>query len=128
MKKLNPPLYVILIFIIALGTASCGKSGDGGGGGGGGVIVLLGDLIGFWQTSSDSFTFGNEDGKLAGSGTIGGRSGDVTNSKIDKYQFSFDLVFSDDNSVKSYTGTIDQSKKIIKLTSGGTTTTFNKQE
>lgn len=128
MKKLNPPLYVILIVIMAFCTKNCGKSGDGGGGGGGGgVIVLLGDLIGFWQTSSDSFTFGNQDNKLSGSGTVGGRSGDVTNSKIDKYQFSFDLVFSDDNSVKSYTGTIDQSKKIIKLTSGGTTTAFNKQ-
>lgn len=126
MKKLNSPLYVILIVIMALCTSTCGKSGDGGGGGGG-VIVLLGDLIGFWQTDSDSFTFGNQDGKLSGSGTVGGRSGDVTNSKIEKYQFSFDLVFNDDNSVKSYTGTIDESKKVIKLTSGGTTTTFNKQ-
>lgn len=126
MKKLNSPLYVILIVIVAFCTTTCGKSSDGGGGGGG-VIVLLGDLIGFWQTSSDSFTFGEQNGKLSGSGTVGGRSGDVTNSKIDKYQFSFDLVFNDDNSVKSYTGTIDQSKKVIKLTSGGTTTTFNKQ-
>jgi len=126
MKKLNSPLYVILIVIVAFCTTTCGKSSDGGGGGGG-VIVLLGDLIGFWQTSSDSFTFGEQNGKLSGSGTVGGRSGDVTNSKIDKYQFSFDLVFNDDNSIKSYTGTIDQSKKVIKLTSGGTTTTFNKQ-
>ncbi|HEX8020597.1 hypothetical protein [Mucilaginibacter sp.] len=126
MKKLNSPLYVILIVIMALCTSTCGKSSDGGGGGGGGVIVLLGDLIGFWQTDSDSFTFGNQDGKLSGSGTVGGKTGDVTNSKIDKYQFSFDLLFSD-NSTKSYTGTIDESKKSIKLTTGGTTTTFNKQ-
>ncbi|WP_413670014.1 hypothetical protein ACEN9X_08805 [Mucilaginibacter sp. Mucisp86] len=127
MKKLNPPLYVILIVIIAFGTTTCGKSSDGGGGGGGGgVIVLLGDLIGFWQTSTDSFTFGNQDGKLSGSGTVGGKTGDVTNSKIDKYQFSFDLLFND-NSTKSYTGTIDESKKVIKLTTGGTTTAFNKQ-
>jgi hypothetical protein len=125
MKKLNSPLYVILIVIMAFCTSSCGKSGDGGGGGGG-VIVLLGDLIGFWQTDNDSFTFGNQDGKLSGSGTVGNKTGDVTNSKIDKYQFSFDLLFND-NSVKSYTGTIDESKKSIKLTSGGTTTTFNKQ-
>lgn len=126
MKKLNSPLYVILIVIVAFCTTTCGKSSDGGGGGGG-VIVLLGDLIGFWQTSSDSFTFGEQNGKLSGSGTVGGRSGDVTNSKIEKYQFSFDLVFNDDNSVKSYTGTIDQSKKVLKLTSGGATATFNKQ-
>jgi hypothetical protein len=125
MRKLNSPLYVILIVIMAFCTSTCGKSGDGGGGGGG-VIVLLGDLIGFWQTDNDSFTFGNQDGKLSGSGTVGNKTGDVTNSKIDKYQFSFDLLFND-NSVKSYTGTIDESKKSIKLTSGGTTTTFNKQ-
>jgi hypothetical protein len=125
MRKLNSPLYVILIVIMAFCTSSCGKSGDGGGGGGG-VIVLLGDLIGFWQTDNDSFTFGNQDGKLSGSGTVGNKTGDVTNSKIDKYQFSFDLLFND-NSVKSYTGTIDESKKSIKLTTGGTTTTFNKQ-
>jgi hypothetical protein len=125
MRKLNSPLYVILIVIMAFCTSTCGKSSDGGGGGGG-VIVLLGDLIGFWQTDNDSFTFGNQDGKLSGSGTVGNRTGDVTNSKIDKYQFSFDLLFND-NSVKSYTGTIDESKKSIKLTSGGITTTFNKQ-
>jgi hypothetical protein len=125
MRKLNSPLYVILIVIMAFCTSTCGKSGDGGGGGGG-VIVLLGDLIGFWQTDNDSFTFGNQDGKLSGSGTVGNKTGDVTNSKIDKYQFSFDLLFND-NSVKSYTGTIDESKKSIKLTTGGTTTTFNKQ-
>jgi hypothetical protein len=124
MRKLNSPLYVILIVIMAFCTSTCGKSGDGGGGGG--VIVLLGDLIGFWQTDNDSFTFGNQDGKLSGSGTVGNKTGDVTNSKIDKYQFSFDLLFND-NSVKSYTGTIDESKKSIKLTTGGTTTTFNKQ-
>jgi hypothetical protein len=123
MRKLNSPLYVILIVIMAFCTSTCGKSGDGGGGG---VIVLLGDLIGFWQTDNDSFTFGNQDGKLSGSGTVGNKTGDVTNSKIDKYQFSFDLLFND-NSVKSYTGTIDESKKSIKLTTGGTTTTFNKQ-
>jgi hypothetical protein len=125
MRKLNSPLYVILIVIMAFCTSTCGKSGDGGSGGGG-VIVLLGDLIGFWQTDNDSFTFGNQDGKLSGSGTVGNKTGDVTNSKIDKYQFSFDLLFND-NSVKSYTGTIDESKKSIKLTTGRTTTTFNKQ-
>jgi hypothetical protein len=124
MKKLNYPLYVILIVIAAFSTM-CGKSSDGGGGGGG-VIVLLGDLIGFWQHDSDSFTFDGQDNKLGGSGTVGGQTGTVTNSKIDNYQFSFDLVFAD-NSLKSYTGTIDETKKVIKLTTGGTTTAFNKQ-
>ncbi|MFC0516439.1 hypothetical protein ACFFGT_19685 [Mucilaginibacter angelicae] len=125
MKKLNYPLYVILIIIAAFSTTTCGKSDSGGGGGG--VIVLLGDLIGFWQSGSDSFTFDGQDGKLGGTGTIGGRSGDVTNSKIDKTLVTFDLVFNDDNSVKSYSGTIDQSKKVLKLTSSGTTATFTKQ-
>jgi hypothetical protein len=124
MKKLNYPLYVILIVIAAFST-TCGKSSDGGGGGGG-VIVLLGDLIGFWQHDPDSFTFDGQDNKLGGSGTVGGQTGTVTNSKIDNYQFSFDLVFAD-NSLKSYTGTIDETKKVIKLTTGGTTTAFNKQ-
>ncbi|QEM12766.1 hypothetical protein [Mucilaginibacter rubeus] len=126
MKKLNLPLYVILIVIAGFCTTTCGKSSDGGGGGGGGVIVLLGDLIGFWQHDTDSFTFDGQDNKLGGSGTVGGQTGTVSNSKIDKYQFSFDLVFAD-NSVKSYTGTIDDTKKVIKLTTGSTTTTFNKQ-
>jgi hypothetical protein len=125
MKKLNSPLYVILIVITAFCTSTCGKSSDGGGGGG--VIVLLGDLIGFWQSGNDSFTFDGQGGQLGGSGTVGGRSGEVTNGKIDKYLVTFDLVFDDDNSVKSYKGTIDESKKVLKLTSPGSTATFTKQ-
>ncbi|MDB5146262.1 MAG: hypothetical protein JWQ57_282 [Mucilaginibacter sp.] len=123
MKKLNYPLYVILIVIAAFSTTTCGKSDSGGGG----VIVLLGDLIGFWQSGSDSFTFDGQNGQLGGTGTVGGRSGDVTNSKIDKTLVTFDLVFNDNNSVKSYSGTIDASKKVLKLTSSGTTATFTKQ-
>jgi hypothetical protein len=126
MKKLNSPLYVILIVVTAFFTTTCGKTDSGGGGGGGGVIVLLGDLIGFWQSGSDSFTFENQDGKLGGSGTVGGKTGQVSNSKINNTLVTFDLTF-DDNSVKSYSGTIDQSKKVLTLTSGGTTATFNKQ-
>ncbi|WPU98465.1 hypothetical protein SNE26_20785 [Mucilaginibacter sp. cycad4] len=125
MKKLISPLYVILIVITTFCTTNCGKSSDGGGGGG--VIVLLGDLIGFWQSGNDSFTFDGQGGQLGGTGTVGGRSGAVTNSKIDKYLVTFDLVFEDDHSVKNYSGTIDQSKKILKLTSSGATATFNKQ-
>lgn len=124
MKKLKSPLYVILIVITVFLSTTCGKDA---GGGIGGVAVLLGDLIGFWQSGNDSFTFDGQNGLLGGTGTVGGRSGDVTNSKIDKTLVTFDLVFNDNNSVKSYQGTIDESKKVLKLTSLGTTTTFTKQ-
>ncbi|MDB5089670.1 MAG: hypothetical protein JWR09_3664 [Mucilaginibacter sp.] len=124
MKKLNLSFYVILIVIVAFCTTNCGKDSNSGGGG---VAVLLGDLIGFWQNNNDSFTFQDQGGQLGGSGTIGGRSGTVTNSKINNTLFTFDLIFDDDKTVKSYQGTIDGSKKVLKLTSSGTTNTFTKQ-
>jgi hypothetical protein len=126
MKKLNSSLYTILIVITFICTTSCGKE-SGGSGGGGGIAVLLGDLIGFWQSGSDSFTFQEDNGKLGGSGEFGGRNGTVNNSKINNTSFTFDLTFDDDNSVKSYSGTIDATKKVLKLTSSGATFTFNKQ-
>lgn len=126
MKKLNSSLYTILIVITFICITSCGKE-SGGGGGGGGIAVLLGDLIGFWQSGNDSFTFQEDNGKLGGSGTVGGRSGTVNNSKINSTSFTFDLTFDDDQTVKSYSGTIDATKKVLKLTSSGTTFTFNKQ-
>jgi hypothetical protein len=122
MKKLNSSLYTILIVITFICTASCGKES----GGGGGIAVLLGDLIGFWQSGTDSFTFQDDNSKLGGSGEFGGRNGTVNNSKINNTSFTFDLVF-DDQTVKSYSGTIDATKKVLKLTSSGTTFTFNKQ-
>lgn len=125
MKKLNSSLYTILIVITFICTASCGKESSGGGGGGG-IAVLLGDLIGFWQSGTDSFTFQDDNSKLGGSGEFGGRNGTVNNSKINNTSFTFDLVF-DDQTVKSYSGTIDATKKVLKLTSSGTTFTFNKQ-
>jgi hypothetical protein len=124
MKKLNSSFYVILIVITAFCNATCGKDGSGGGGGN---AILLGDLVGFWQSGSDSFTFSGQDNKLGGTGTVGGRSGNVANGKINNDLVTFDLVFNDDNSIKSYKGTIDASKKILMLTSSGTTTTFTKQ-
>ncbi|SHM98190.1 hypothetical protein [Mucilaginibacter sp. OK098] len=123
MKKLNLSFYVILIVIVAFCTTNCGKDSNSGGGG---VAVLLGDLIGFWQNNSDSFTFQDQGGQLGGSGTINNRSGTVTNSKINNTSFTFDLIFDDDKTVKGYQGTIDATKKILKLTSG-TTNTFTKQ-
>jgi hypothetical protein len=122
MKKLNLSFYVILIVIIAFCTTNCGKDSSGGGG----VAVLLGDLIGFWQNNSDSFTFQDQGGQLGGFGTIDNRSGTVTNSKINNTSFTFDFIFDDDKTVKSYQGTIDATKKILKLTSSGTTSTFTK--
>jgi hypothetical protein len=122
MKKLKLTLCVILIVITALGTSRCGKEG-----GGGGIAILLGDLIGFWQNANDSFIFQEQEGQLGGTGTIGGRSGNVINSKINNDLVTFDLVFNDDNSVKSYTGSIDASKKNLKLVSAGTAATFAKQ-
>ena len=126
MKKLNSSLYTILIVITFICTTSCGKE-SGSGGGGGGIAVLLGDLIGFWQSGTDSFTFQEDNGKLGGTGEFGGRGGVVNNSKINNTSFTFDLTFDDDQSVKSYSGTIDATKKVLKLTSSGTTFTFNKQ-
>ncbi|WP_183560120.1 hypothetical protein [Mucilaginibacter sp. SP1R1] len=127
MKKLNSPLYVILIVISAFCTTSCSKDDSGGGGDGGGVAVLLGDLFGFWQNGNDSFTFNGLDNQLGGTGTVGGKTGTVTNGKINKTIVTFDLVFDDNSGTKSYSGTIDATKTKLKLTSGGTTATFTKQ-
>jgi hypothetical protein len=128
MKKLNSSLCIILLVISAFSVTSCGKGGDGDSGGGGGIIVLLGDLIGFWQSSSnDSFTFNDNGGQLGGVGTVGGRSGTVSNGVTNKTVITFNLTFDDNHSVKSYQGTIDATKKILKLTSAGITETFNKQ-
>jgi len=121
MKKLNSSLYVILFVITGFCTTNCGKDSSGGGG----VAVLLGDLIGFWQSGSDSFTFDDQGGQLGGSGTVGGKTGTVTNASINNTVVTFDLVFNVGKT--SYSGTIDASKKILKLTSSGATITFTKQ-
>lgn len=120
MKKLNSSVYVILFVITCFFTTNCGKDSSGGG-----VAVLLGDLIGFWQSGSDSFTFQDQGGQLGGSGTVGGKTGTVTNASINNTVFTFDLVFNVGKT--SYSGTIDASKKVLKLTASGATVNFNKQ-
>jgi hypothetical protein len=124
MKKLKLALYTTLIFFTATCVTSCTK--DGGGGDGGGTAVLLGDLIGFWQNNTDSFTFQNTNGQLDGSGTIGGKTGKVANGVFNKSVVTFSLTFTD-NSVKNYSGTIDATKKKLTLSSSGETATFTKQ-
>ena len=121
MKKLNSSIYIMLILVTAFFVATCSKNSDGG------TAILLGDAIGFWQSGNDSFTFQQDNGQLDGSGEIGGRSGEVTNGVFNKTTMTFNLVFDDDKSVRSYKGTIDKTKKKLTLTWSGGTSTFTKQ-
>jgi hypothetical protein len=122
MKKLNSSICIILIVITAFCTTTCSKDK-----GSDSIPILLGNLEGFWKSGNDSFTFQDQDGKLAGSGFIGGRNGDIDNSNISGKVFTFDLKFAD-NSIKSYSGTMLASKTTLKLTLlGENTTTFTKQ-
>ncbi|TSJ43403.1 hypothetical protein FO440_04205 [Mucilaginibacter corticis] len=121
MKKLNVSYYIILIAIATFFIAGCSKDSDSG------TAIFLGDLAGFWQSGNDSFTFQQDNGQLDGSGEIGGRSGEVTNGVFSKTTVTFNLVFDDDKSVRSYKGTIDKTKKILTLTSSAGKSTFTKQ-
>jgi len=123
MKKLSTSFYIILIAVTAaFCVATCSKNNDDSGN-----AIFLGDLVGFWQSGTDSFTFQDDSGKLDGSGEIGGRSGEVTNGVFTKTTVTFNLVFDDDKSVRSYKGTIDKTKKILTLTSSAGKSTFTKQ-
>ena len=123
MKKLSTSFYIILIAVTAaFCVATCSKNNDDSGN-----AIFLGDLVGFWQSGNDSFTFQQDNGQLDGSGEIGGRSGEVTSGVFTKTTVTFNLVFDDDKSVRSYKGTIDKTKKILTLTSSAGKSTFTKQ-
>ena len=122
MKKLSSAIYIVLILVTAFSISSCSKDNTDNGN-----AILLDDIIGFWQSGNDSFTFQQDNGQLDGSGEIGGRSGEVTNGVFTKTTVAFNLVFDDDKSVRSYKGTIDKTKKILTLTSSAGKSTFTKQ-
>jgi len=122
MKKLNSSIYIILILITAFCLATCSKDSSDSG-----TAILLEDLPGFWQSGNDSFTFQKDNNQLDGSGEIGGRSGEVTNGVFNKTTVTFNFVFDDNKSVRSYKGTIDKTKKKLTLTSSAGTSTFTKQ-